>query len=89
MTNVFVRANVADYDSWRASYDAASDLRAAGGVQAAYVHRSIDDPNEITVSHIFASPEAARAFAGSPELKAAMQAGGVQGAPQFWFTESV
>jgi hypothetical protein len=39
------------------------------------------------VTHEFATLEAARAFAGSSELRAAMHDAGVQGAPTVWFTE--
>jgi hypothetical protein len=50
------------------------------------VYRSADDPNDVTVTHEFASIEAAKAFAGREDLKAAMQRAGVVGAPTIWFT---
>jgi hypothetical protein len=39
------------------------------------------------VTHEFASLQAAQAFAGSAELKAAMHDAGVVGAPTVWFAE--
>ncbi len=45
-----------------------------------------DNPNDITVTHEFASIAAAQAFAASSELKDAMQGAGVVGAPAIWFT---
>jgi hypothetical protein len=86
MTTLFVRHRVTDYDGWRQVYDAFGPTQQALGVQAQTVYRSVDDPNDITVSHDFASIDAAHAFAGSPELHAAMESAGVDGAPTIWFT---
>lgn len=85
MATLFVRHAVADYDAWRRIYDDAEPMRRAAGVVAHAVYRSAADPNEITVTHEFASLGAAQAFAGNPDLKAAMQAAGVVGAPTIWF----
>ncbi len=87
MAKLIVRHNVADYDSWRSGYDANNAVRDNGGVTADYVYRSADDGNDLTVIHDFDSVEAAKAFAGSAELKEAMMALGVVGAPQIWFVE--
>ena len=35
------------------------------------VYQAVDDPNDVTVTHEFATLEAAQAFAGSAELRAA------------------
>ena len=50
------------------------------------VYTSIDNPNDVTVTHDFSSADKARAFASSPDLKTAMERAGVKGAPQIWFT---
>jgi hypothetical protein len=50
------------------------------------VYRDVDDGNEVTVWHDFSNLEAAKAFAGSAELKAAMKGAGVMGAPTVWMT---
>jgi hypothetical protein len=47
--------------------------------------RSVDNPNDVTVSHDFKTSEAAKAFASSLNLKNAMQNAGVKSAPQIWF----
>jgi heme-degrading monooxygenase HmoA len=86
MTTLFARHQVADYAAWRRIFDAAKPQQEAAGVLAAAIYRSVDDPNELTVSHDFDSLEAARAWAESPELHAAMQSAGVLGAPTLWFT---
>ena len=87
MAMLIVRHQVEDFDRWRAGYDANADVRTNGGVRHQMVYRSADDGNDITVMHDFETIDAARAFAGSPELKAAMAELGVVGAPQIWFVE--
>ncbi len=57
----------------------------AGGVTAEAVYQAADDPNDVTVTHEFPTLEAAKAFAGSADLRAAMHDAGVQGAPTIWF----
>lgn len=86
MTTLFVRHDVADYGAWRALYDAFDAQRTAMGVTGDSVYRAADDPNNITVTHDFASLEAAQTFAASPELKDVMGRAGVVGAPDIWFT---
>jgi len=83
---MFVRHEVADYAAWRKSYDAFGATRKKLGVTAQAVFQSTENPNDLTATHDFASVEAAKAFAASPELKSAMDGAGVKGAPQIWFT---
>ena len=84
---MFVHHEVADYATWRKSYDAFDTTRKALGVTGQAVYQTIDNPNDVTVTHDFASIEKAKSFASSPELKAAMSQGGVKSAPQVWFTK--
>jgi hypothetical protein len=86
MSTLFVRHTVADYAAWRQIFDDFAPTQEAMGVTDKAVYRATDNPNDITVTHDFATLEAARAFAGSPELKAAMHDAGVTSAPTIWFT---
>jgi hypothetical protein len=86
MATLFVRHTVADYAAWRRIFDDFAPTQEALGVIDKAVYRGADDDDDITVSHDFATVEAARAFAGSPELKAAMHDAGVTSAPTIWFT---
>ncbi|MBP2448140.1 cyclase [Rhizobium beringeri] len=86
MTTLFVRHEVSDYAAWRKIYDGFSPVQKANGVTAQAVYRAIDNPNDITVTHEFATLEAAQAFSKLDELKTAMRTGGVLGAPTVWFT---
>jgi hypothetical protein len=49
------------------------------GVVAQAVYQSVDNPNDVTVTHDFHSLEQAKTFAGSPALKSAMEKSGVTG----------
>ena len=87
MATMFVRHTVADAAAWRRLYDSFEPTRTALGVKSAVVYQAANDPREITVTHEFASLQAAQAFAGSTELKAAMHDAGVVGAPTIWFAQ--
>jgi hypothetical protein len=85
MVTLFVRHTVADYAAWRRIFDAFAPTQEAMGVTEKAVYRATDNENDVTVTHEFATLEAARAFAGSPDLKAAMHDAGVTSAPTIWF----
>ena len=89
MTTMFARHTVADYKAWRRAYDGFAPLQKAKGVTAQAVYQAADNPNDVTVTHDFATLEAAQSFVGSEELKRAMQSAGVVGAPTIWFTNKV
>src|SRR6266516_4266423 len=76
-TIALVRHQVADFDAWKTVYDAFAPVQAEHGVHAHQVLRSIENPNDVTVTHTFDSCEAARAFFAMPELKEAMSQAGV------------
>jgi len=85
MTRLFVRHKVQDYGTWRQAYDEFDAERRSMGVRAHAVYRSIEDPNDITVSHDFDNPGEAKEFASSDNLREAMQKAGVVGQPEIWF----
>ena len=78
-TVAVVRHGVSDFDAWKQVYDGFASVQAEHGVLAQQVLRSIDNPNDVMVTHTFDSPDAARAFFAMPELKDAMREGGVDG----------
>jgi quinol monooxygenase YgiN len=83
---LFVRHEVADYGVWRMAFDAFAPTAKKSGAINGAVYRSADNANDVTVIHDFHSVGKAKAFAASPELKAAMAKAGVKGAPQIWIT---
>jgi len=72
---LFVRHPVTDYATWRKAYDAFDSERVPMGVIGDAVYRSVDDPNDVTVYHDFATVEKAKAFAASPRLRDVMAEG--------------
>ena len=86
MVRLFVRHNVADYEAWRRVYDEFDEQRKPMGVTDDAVFQSVDNPNDVTVTHDFETAEEARTFASSAELRSAMERAGVQGEPQIWYT---
>jgi hypothetical protein len=86
MIRMFVRHEVADFDSWKKAYDDFGKERQGMGVVGDAVYRSIDNDNAVTVTHDFQGLEQARAFIESPRLKEVMTAAGVTSAPVVWFT---
>ena len=76
-TIALVRHHVADFDAWKEVYDAFAPVQAEHGVHAHQVLRSIENRNEVIVTHTFDSLEAARDFFAMPELKEGMSQAGV------------
>ena len=72
-----VRHRVADFDAWKKVYDGFAPIQTEHGVLGHQVLRSIENPNDVIVTHTFDSPEAAKAFFAMPELKEAMSQAGV------------
>jgi len=88
MVRMFVRHKVADYPAWRAVYDSIDQDRQEMGVTGHAVYRTLDDQNDVTAWHDFASRQAAESFASSPKLRDAMQRAGVEGKPEIWLTSA-
>ena len=76
-TTALVRHRVDDFDGWKKAYDDFAPTQAEHGVRAHQVLRSIENPNDVVVTHTFDSREAASAFFAMPELKEAMSQAGV------------
>ena len=83
---MFIRHEVNDYAAWRKVYNDFDAKRKTMGVIGQEVYQSIDNPNDVTVTHDFRKAETAKAFAASAELKGAMEKAGVKGTPQMWLT---
>jgi quinol monooxygenase YgiN len=77
-----VQHHVADYDTWREAYDAFETTQKTSGVTRQSVYRAKDDPNNLLVTHGFATTADAEAFLGGAELRDAMQQAGVEGQPR-------
>ena len=89
MITLFEHATVDDFDAWHKVFvDFAPTLKAKG-VVASSVYRSVENPNDVTVMHEFATLDEAKAFMDSSELKAARKRANVTSQPTFWYTTRV
>jgi hypothetical protein len=85
MVRMMIRHVVREYAKWRRSYNAFDRERRGMGVSRQAVFRNVARPNEVTVSHDFASLGRAKAFAASRRLREVMKGAGVRGKPTIWF----
>lgn len=72
---------VSNYNKWLMAYEAHDSVRLANGLHNYIIGRDLDDSNMVVVALHMDDVEKAKAFAAAPSLKAAMQKGGVIGAP--------
>jgi heme-degrading monooxygenase HmoA len=87
MTYLLVRHKVEDFAQWKAVFDEHGAARKAGGSQGAQVLRNVNDPSEQVIITEWPDLDHARNFAGSPDLRQAMQRAGVIGMPDIIFLE--
>ena len=82
MVYINLRVNVADYDKWRASFDAnESSRKSAGSTGVNQYYRDVDNPNNVTLVLEWEAADKAQAFLNDPNTKASMDAAGVTGRP--------
>ena len=74
-----------DYGAFRKSYNGFKATRKKMGVTRDSVYQSVDNKNDVTITHDFKSLEKAKAFAAMPELKTEMEKVS-KSAPQIWYT---
>ena len=81
MVRMMIRHSVRAYGKWRRAYNGFDRERRGMGVKGHAVYRNTAKPNEITVTHDFASVSKARSFAKSRRLREVMKGAGVRGKP--------
>ena len=85
---IVISLNVADFDHWKAGFDAHAEDRAEAGLNAV-AHQNIDDPNNAIVIGTAPSKEAFIRFFTSPEMQAVQKDAGVLGPPDLKFMTAV
>ena len=86
---LIVKHRVANFETWKQGFDSMMDVRRAHGWISAIVYRDASDPNVVTIVNRVKDVDSAKRYGSSPELRAAMQKIGVQGAPDISFLEEV
>jgi quinol monooxygenase YgiN len=82
MVTVIISHECKNYSEWRKVFDADEVNRSKAGFKSTALFHSVDNPNKITIVGEASSVEAINGFMSNPELKAAMERGGVIGFPE-------
>jgi quinol monooxygenase YgiN len=85
MAGMLVQHHVKDFAAWKKVYDSVKGLRTSNGELSDQIYRDASDPNKLTLVFKWNSIANAQKWANSPELKAAMEKAGVDGAPAVSF----
>jgi hypothetical protein len=81
MVTVIISHECKNYSDWRKAFDADEVNRSKAGFKITGVFHSVDNANKMTIIGEAPSVEAINGFMANPELKAAMDKGGVIGKP--------
>ncbi|MFC2029870.1 antibiotic biosynthesis monooxygenase [Chloroflexota bacterium] len=87
MAYILARHTVQDYDTWKAVFDGDEDRRRRFGEKSYQILRQGNGSNELVILSEWDSLDSAGEYAAQPELKAAMERGGVTGEPEVLFLE--
>jgi len=82
MVTVIISHECKNYSDWRKVFDADEVNRSKAGFKNTAVYHSVDSANNITIIGEAPSVEAINGFMANPELKVAMEKGGVIGMPE-------
>ncbi|MBL0355931.1 MAG: hypothetical protein IPP72_03170 [Chitinophagaceae bacterium] len=78
---------VANFAKWLALYESHDSVRQSYGLHNYVIGRSLSDSNMVMVALSMDDADKATQFSALPDLKAAMQKGGVLGAPKFFYVD--
>jgi quinol monooxygenase YgiN len=76
---------VKEYGSWKKAFDLDSTARASSGLSTLVLARSLDNPNDVSVTLLVSAVPKAKAFAAEPRLKDVMEKNGVVSKPDIGY----
>ena len=82
---LIVTHKVEDFARWKVVFDSPIGMKKPHGWKRSSIYTVDGDRNNVMVVEEYATMAGAKAFAGSPELRAAMGKAGVLGAPDIRF----
>ena len=82
---LIVTHKVEDFARWKVGFDSTIGMKKPHGWKHSSIYTVDGDRNNVMVVEEYATMAGAKAFAGSPELRAAMGKAGVLGAPDIRF----
>ena len=83
---VIVSLKVADFDDWKAAFDAHASARSEAGIEAK-AYQNLDDPDNPIAIGTAPSKETFIAFFTKPEMQEIQKKSGVLGPPDITFLE--
>jgi heme-degrading monooxygenase HmoA len=89
MATIMIQQKVKSSSEWKKVYDSVAGLRVSNGQLSDQVFQDATDPTKVTVIIKWNSMANAQKWAQSPEMKAAMEKAGVEGAPNVSFLNEV
>jgi len=84
-TRVMVTHKVKDWDAWKKVFDEDKPNRVNAGFADRLLAYEVGDNHKVSIVLLVSDMAKAEAFSKSPELKAKMEAGGVEGPPSFFY----
>jgi len=87
MTHMLIRHKVADFAKWKQVYDEHASARQSAGLKELHLLRNTENPNEVILLFSVQDLNKAKTFAGSDDLRQAMQKAGVSDKPDVYFLE--
>lgn len=82
---VMVTHKIKDWDAWKKVYDDDKTNRMNAGLTDRVLAYRVGDNHQVSMVFLVSDMKKAEDFSKSPELKAKMEAGGVEGAPTFFY----
>ena len=82
---LIVKHKVKDFDAWKKAFDDHKQTRMDSGLIDRVLGYTVDDNHNVAIVFAVTDEAKAKAFINSKDLKDKMKAGGVEGAPTFWF----
>ncbi len=82
---MMVTHKVKDWDAWKKVYDEDKPNRVNAGLTDRVLSYSVGDNHQVSMVFLVSDMKKADDFSKSPELKAKMEAGGVEGPPTFFY----
>lgn len=86
MSTIFVRHDVADFDTWKPGFDEHGAVRRDYGLTDAGLYRDDENPSSVTIVLTTDDVGRAREFLGSDDLRETMSKLGVVSQPDVWIT---
>lgn len=88
-TTMIATHKVEDFAKWKQGFEAGEEMRSQVGITIKGIYQSVEDENTVTIISQVSNAEMAMALFESPEMKEAMQKGGVISKPELLILKQI